>query len=114
MVNVADAHVADGQLLCEKTAVFGGKSLNFLLLHKEWKFSTHKTIMDLWKETIVAQSQKLVLNKLKVALSVYVNVFHATEAYSRLDLTEVKYNIRRLSIVVNEWYPNIYIYIYIL
>jgi hypothetical protein len=35
-------------------------------------------------------------------VSVEVNVFHAMEAYSNLDQTNVKCNIRRLSIVEKE------------
>jgi hypothetical protein len=34
--------------------------------------------------------------------SVVVKVFHATEAYSSLELTNLEYNIKRLSIVANE------------
>jgi hypothetical protein len=34
--------------------------------------------------------------------SVAVNVFHATEAYSSLDVTKVKYNVRILSVVEKE------------
>jgi hypothetical protein len=60
------------------------------------KDNIYITITDARKETIVTQCYKFLLNVLE-----HVDVskaFHATEACSSLDLTKVKYNIRKLVI----------------
>jgi uncharacterized protein (DUF39 family) len=55
------------------------------------------TVLDFRKEMTATQDYKILLNVLKIPSISKVNVLHAMAAYSSLDATKIKYNIRRLS-----------------
>lgn len=54
--------------------------------------------MDVGKETIVSERSNFAERISSLLASVQTRVFHATEVYSILDVTEVKYNMKKLSV----------------